>query len=77
MEAVDVTLPVSRWGLALALCLVVACGGGSPASPALPSTVAQFDALWQDFDLTYPDFAGKGSAGARPGRLTGTGRRRP
>lgn len=54
-------IPVPRRGIAvLAVALVVACAGGSPEPPPPPSMVAQFDALWQDFDLTYPDFAGKG-----------------
>jgi hypothetical protein len=45
--------------LPLAFVLAAACGGGAPATP-LPSPAVQFDALWQDFDQTYPDFPGKG-----------------
>jgi carboxyl-terminal processing protease len=55
-----VVRPVPRLALALALSLAAACGSHPSASPAPPSMEAQFDALWQDFDLTYPDFAGKG-----------------
>ncbi len=51
--------------LALAAAILLACSGAPTDAP--PSKEAQFDAVWSDFDLTYPYFgiAGVDWAAAR------------